>query len=71
MQSGAQGGDCRVECVGGDLSLTATRDTVFETYDALFPAATHVLRAASAWVLISSTNSEGLTPQAWPLTDHQ
>ena len=35
---------CTVECVGGDISLTATRDEVFARYDATFKA-THELGA--------------------------
>jgi len=54
---------CTVECVGGDISLTATRDEVFARYDATFKA-THELGAvvhnAGQYVGITSTNADGL-----------
>ena len=29
--------DCRVECVGGDITLEETRDKIFDKLDANFP----------------------------------
>ncbi len=55
---------CTVQCVGGDVSLPATRDAIFEAYDTAFNKETHDLGAvvhnAGQYVGITSDNADGL-----------
>ena len=57
---------CTVQCVGGDVSLPATRDAIFEAYDTAFNKETHDLGAvvhnAGQYVGITSDNADGLGP---------
>ena len=58
---------CSVECVGGDISLDATRDGIFAKYDEAFKP-THALGAvvhnAGQYVGITADNADGLTASA-------
>lgn len=58
---------CTVVCCGGDISLEATRDAVFASYDDAF-GASHTLAAvvhnAGQYVGITSSNADGLEPAA-------
>ena len=55
---------CTVGCVGGDVSLEATRDAIFARYDEMFKD-THELGAvvhnAGQYVGITSDNADGLS----------
>ena len=54
---------CTVECVGGDISLPATRDEIFARYDATFKDSHElgaVVHSAGQYVGITSTNADGL-----------
>ena len=56
---------CKVVCVGGDISLEATRDQVFAKYDEAFAGDTAlgaVVHNAGQYVGITSPNADGLEP---------
>lgn len=63
---------CDVECVGGDITLSHVRDSVFAHYDKLY-AKTHDLGAmihnAGQYVGITSANSENLSPESLSFGD--
>ena len=55
--------DCKVECVGGDVSLESTRDAIFECFDKCFGSEQQLgamVHNAGQYVGITSTNADGL-----------
>jgi len=63
---------CTVECVGGDISLDATRDAIFAAFDKSFKP-THTLGAvvhnAGQYVGITSANADGLSASMYGFGD--
>ena len=63
---------CTVECVGGDISLEATRDAIFACFDKSFKR-THALGAvihnAGQYVGITSANADGLAASMYGFGD--
>ena len=64
---------CSVVVVGGDISLEATRDAIFATYDKAFPTSSHELGAvvhnAGQYVGITSANTDRLKAAALSFGD--
>ena len=61
-----------VRCVGGDISLTTTRDAIFACFDADFKAShelSAVVHNAGQYVGITSENSDGLSAQPFGFGD--
>ena len=56
---------CRVECVGGDVSLAATRDSIFQCCDKKFSGQDlgAVVHNAGQYVGITASNADGLKAQ--------
>ena len=54
--------DCKVECVGGDMTLVETRDRIFECYDTKFCGRSLqvLVHNAGQYVGVTSDNVEGL-----------